>query len=58
VRWGGGGVDGKGGGGGARAGEEEGGGGPKATIPLAHPSGVVAMGPVGAGTCELVAGGG
>ena len=43
-----------GGGGGAECGRD----GPKATSPLAHPSGVVAMGPVGAGTCELVAGGG
>ena len=41
-----------------RGGAECGRDGPKATSPLAHPSGVVAMGPVGAGTCELVAGGG
>ena len=48
-------VQGRGGGGrGAECGRD----GPKATSPLAHPSGVVAMGPVGAGTCELVAGGG
>jgi hypothetical protein len=50
-------VQGRGGGGGGGGGAECGRDGPKATSPLAHPSGVVAMGPVGAGTCELVAGG-
>jgi hypothetical protein len=49
-------VQGRGGGrgGGAECGRD----GPKATSPLAHPSGVVAMSEVHAGTCELVAGGG